>query len=91
MKLPGSPGGNGGPPRYLYQDSEKRGTDEEAPKSTPTATPYCGYPANEKREEAPASTPTVTPYYGYPANEKREEAPMSTPTATPYYGYPASD
>jgi hypothetical protein len=86
VKLPGSPGSNGTPPHYLYLDSEKRDT-EEAPKSTPTATPYYGYPVNEKKEEARKSTPTATLYYGYPANEKHEEAPKSTPTATPCYGY----
>jgi hypothetical protein len=91
VKLPGAPGGNGGGPRYLYQDSEKRGTDEEAPKSTPSATPYYGYRVPEKREEAPKSTPTATPYYGYRVPEKRDEAPKSTPTSTPYYGYRVPD
>lgn len=98
-KLPGAPGGsNGGGPRYLYQDPEKRAaaTSEEAPKSTPSATPFYGYRVPEKRsvdEEAPKSTPTATPYYGYRVPEKRGEAPESTTTATPYYGYrvPESD
>jgi hypothetical protein len=59
--------GNPLPPHYLYQDTQRRSTDDyEAPKAseTPTAdanagTPYYGYPARAKREAAAEPEPTI--------------------------------
>jgi hypothetical protein len=100
-KPTGPSGSNGGGPRYLYPENEKRAaaTDTDGDEvstatatatSTSTAVPYYGYRVPEKRSvESEPSEPTETavPYYGYRVPEKRDEAPQTTASATPYYGY----